>query len=53
MKKHRIALIAMTAICAMAPTSSFAQIYKICDFYECCYVDSDGNGHCYDLNVRV
>lgn len=53
MKKHKIALIAIVAFCALAPASSFARIYKICDFHECCYIDSSGNGHCVPNNTQA
>lgn len=46
MKIKSAAALVITMICALGPSTASAQIYKICDFHECCYVDSSGNGHC-------
>lgn len=53
MKKRKIALVAILALSATAPVSSFARIYKICDFHECCFIDSSGNGHCVPNNTQA
>ena len=53
MKRRRIAFIAIAALCALAPASSFARIYKICDLHECCFIDSSGNGHCVPNNTQA
>jgi len=62
MTRTKSALFTMTAIVMSAamPFSVFAApeqnddvIYVLCDFHECCYVDSGGNGYCVPTNTQA
>lgn len=59
MMKKAIVLTTLSMALALAPAQASnpandsARLIKVCDLYQCCFIDSNGYGHCVERHLEV